>query len=223
MPELWSRFSYGTLADVNKALTANKVVGRLLATLKDSNPECFVEMLVGGLKALAWADLSNTTPYPVGSILYHAAPTPPTRFLVADGSLQSRATYNKLFAVIGTRYGAGDGSSTFQLPDLRTSFARGYHPSRDDFGVPRKGSALAAEIVQKLNSDNTTNAGLWLHLEETEAGTTTKLSTYNQSHLTRIATDGSTLQPVSVSDTLERTLHNLIPPYLPLLPCICYK
>jgi microcystin-dependent protein len=45
--------------------------------------------------------------------------TPPTGFLLEDGSAVSRTTYSALFAVIGTTYGAGDGSTTFNLPDSR--------------------------------------------------------------------------------------------------------
>jgi len=62
---------------------------------------------------------------PVGEIIATGSTTPPTGFLYADGSAVSRTQYSDLFAVIGTTYGAGDGSTTFNLPNLKGVFARG--------------------------------------------------------------------------------------------------
>lgn len=62
---------------------------------------------------------------PVGSIIATGSLTPPTGYLYANGSAVSRTTYSELFKVIGTTYGTGDGSTTFNLPDLRGVFARG--------------------------------------------------------------------------------------------------
>ena len=52
--------------------------------------------------------------------------TVPSSFLLCDGRAVSRTTYKELFDVIGTLYGAGNGSTTFNLPDFRGSFLRGY-------------------------------------------------------------------------------------------------
>lgn len=54
----------------------------------------------------------------IGTIYMFGGSTAPEGFLICDGSPVSRATYSDLFDVIGTDYGAGDGSSTFNLPDL---------------------------------------------------------------------------------------------------------
>lgn len=56
---------------------------------------------------------------PTGTIMYSLTLNMGTGWLLADGSEVSRTTYAALFAEIGTRYGAGDGSTTFKLPDLR--------------------------------------------------------------------------------------------------------
>lgn len=53
-----------------------------------------------------------------GSILMFAGTTAPSGYLVCDGSAVSRTTYATLFGIIGTTYGTGDGSTTFNLPDL---------------------------------------------------------------------------------------------------------
>ena len=56
--------------------------------------------------------------------------TPPTGWLKANGSAVSRTAYAALFAVIGTYYGVGDGSTTFNLPELRGEFIRGWDDGR---------------------------------------------------------------------------------------------
>lgn len=65
-----------------------------------------------------------------GSIIYFARNTAPTGYLKANGAAVSRTTYAALFAAIGTTFGAGDGSTTFLLPDLRGEFIRGWADGR---------------------------------------------------------------------------------------------
>ena len=86
------------------------------------------------------------SPFPAGSVIYHAANTPPTGFLKADGSTVSRSTYSDLFAAIGETYGAGDGSTTFLVPDLRGEFMRGWDDSRGVDSGRSFGSAQADEF-----------------------------------------------------------------------------
>lgn len=57
---------------------------------------------------------------PIGAPIPWPLSTPPTNFLLMDGSAQSRSTYAALFAVYGTSFGVGDGTTTFNLPDWRT-------------------------------------------------------------------------------------------------------
>lgn len=56
---------------------------------------------------------------PTASIFATATSTAPTGYLLCDGSAVSRTTYKALFEAIGTAYGAGNGSTTFSVPDLR--------------------------------------------------------------------------------------------------------
>lgn len=58
---------------------------------------------------------------PVGSIFSYSGSTAPNGYLICDGSAISRTDYAKLFSVIGTIYGSGDGSTTFNVPDCRES------------------------------------------------------------------------------------------------------
>ena len=62
---------------------------------------------------------------PTGVVAPFAGSTEPTGWLLCQGQAVSRTTYAALFAVIGTTYGAGDGSTTFNLPDLRSKFPVG--------------------------------------------------------------------------------------------------
>jgi microcystin-dependent protein len=67
---------------------------------------------------------------PTGTIIWYAANTAPTGYLKANGANVSRTTYAALFAAIGTTFGAGNGSTTFTLPDLRGEFIRGWDDGR---------------------------------------------------------------------------------------------
>lgn len=70
---------------------------------------------------------------PVGAQLPFGGSTPPEGWLLCDGSAVSRTDYADLFAVIGTSYGEGDGSTTFNLPDKRGRVSVGVDPSDTDF------------------------------------------------------------------------------------------
>ena len=62
---------------------------------------------------------------PVGVVFAWVTGSAPTGYLLCDGSAVSRSTYAALFALIGTTFGAGDGSTTFNLPDLRRRVVMG--------------------------------------------------------------------------------------------------
>lgn len=65
-----------------------------------------------------------------GAVMYFARTAPPAGWLKANGATVSRALYPELFAAIGTVFGAGDGATTFGLPDLRGEFLRGLDEAR---------------------------------------------------------------------------------------------
>lgn len=72
-----------------------------------------------------WA--APTVAYPIGVIqMYAVGSTAPSGWLICNGAAISRTTYSALFNVIGTTYGDGDGSNTFNLPDLRGRAPIGY-------------------------------------------------------------------------------------------------
>lgn len=67
---------------------------------------------------------------PAGLVAHFARNTAPTGWLKANGAAISRTAYADLFAAVGTTFGAGDGFNTFNLPDLRGEFVRGWDDGR---------------------------------------------------------------------------------------------
>lgn len=100
-----------------------------------------------------------------GTILWYASQDAPPGYLICDGSVISREDYATLFSIIGTAFGAGDGSTTFSLPDLRAKFIRGAGTSGGytaTFGETQEasfGSARAGFVSSIGNYDKTVNTG----------------------------------------------------------------
>ena len=88
---------------------------------------------------------------PSGSVFCRAVATVPTGYLECNGAAVSRTTYSALFAVIGTAYGAGNGSSTFNLPDLRGEFIRGFDNGR---GVDSGRNVATSQGGQNASHDH---------------------------------------------------------------------
>mgnify|MGYP000963741395 FL=1 len=85
---------------------------------------------------------------PSGMVMTFSADYAPAGWLKANGAAVSRTAYAKLFAAIGTRYGAGDGYSTFNLPDLRGEFARFWDDGRG-IDIGRALGSFQSDAVQK--------------------------------------------------------------------------
>ena len=94
--------------------------------------------------------LANAPSQAAGEVSFFAMSSAPTGWLKANGDAVSRTTYAALFTAIGTTFGAGDGSTTFNVPDLRGEFARGWDDSRGvDTG--RAFGSAQADAMQRLN------------------------------------------------------------------------
>ena len=85
---------------------------------------------------------------PAGLVAHFARNSAPTGWLKANGAAVNRTAYADLFAAIGTTFGAGDGINTFNLPDLRGEFVRGWDDSRGVDSSRAFGSAQADELKQ---------------------------------------------------------------------------
>ena len=163
-------------------------------------------------------------PEAIGKIIMFAGNTAPEGTLYCNGAAISRTTYSELFAAIGTTYGAGDGSTTFNVPDLRGRWIVGAnetHAVASDIteGVP--------EITGRL--DTLTGTGAWLI--RTAAGVFRKTDNENTS-----GESGSELQSVkntyrtnsvyfsaSASNAIYGAQNHVTPASVALLPCIIYE
>jgi microcystin-dependent protein len=94
---------------------------------------------------------------PSGGIMAFAMNSAPSGWLAANGSAVSRTLYAALFAAIGTTYGAGDGSTTFALPDLRGYFVRGSGTNSDGTASGTFGAKQTASLLNHTHSGTTNN------------------------------------------------------------------
>ena len=94
---------------------------------------------------------------PSGTIVGYGAGSAPTGWLLCNDAAVSRSTYARLFAVIGTGYGAGDGSSTFNVPDLRDKVPLGKGTNNDTLGTTT-GSAAASSVLASASKTGVTTA-----------------------------------------------------------------
>ncbi|MBS6000320.1 MAG: tail fiber protein [Haemophilus haemolyticus] len=96
----------------------------------------------------------------VGEVAFFARTTQPSGWLKANGAAVSRTTYAALFAAIGTTFGAGDGRSTFNLPDLRGEFVRGLDDGRNVDAGRRLGTAQG-DAIRNITGAFDTSKGSW--------------------------------------------------------------
>lgn len=111
---------------------------------------------------------STTTPASkgVGEVFATASATCPDESILSYGQAISRTTYSDLFAIVGTTYGTGDGSTTFNVPDLRGRTVAG----QDDMGGT-SANRLTDAVSQSLNGDTLGDTGG----EETHTMTSSEL------------------------------------------------
>ena len=132
------------------------VASNLTLTLPAADGSSGQALTTDGSGALAFATIGGV---PVGAVFHFAASTAPTGFLKANGAAVSRTTYAALFAITGTTYGAGDGTTTFNLPDLRGEFIRGWDDSRGIDASRAFGSAQAEGTQLLSHTHSTTVTG----------------------------------------------------------------
>lgn len=95
-----------------------------------------------------------------GTVAYFAAASAPAGWVKANGAAVSRAIYAALFLEIGTIYGVGDGATTFNLPDLRGEFMRGFDDGRGIDSGRAIGTAQAGAIEAHAHNVTTRQFGV---------------------------------------------------------------
>lgn len=98
------------------------------------------------------------TGLPAGTIVQWAGATAPANWLICDGSAVSRSQYQSLFAIIGTTYGSGDGSTTFNLPNFKGRTAYGRDAAQVEFDT--LGEVGGSKTIAKIGDGTSTGYGL---------------------------------------------------------------
>lgn len=93
---------------------------------------------------------------PIGSIAQFGGATAPINWLFCNGQAVSRETYSELFAVIGTTYGQGDGSTTFNLPDYNAISPTGVEPYINQYSVikAKQSIGVLADVTRDITDPN---------------------------------------------------------------------
>jgi microcystin-dependent protein len=117
-----SVFTNNALADSTLTTSSGKLKVNIITSTQLATSSVTANAIADG--AVNQAKTNNSL-IPSGAIMAFAMNGAPTGWLAANGTAVSRTTYSNLFSTIGTTYGAGDGSTTFNLPNLSGIFVRG--------------------------------------------------------------------------------------------------
>ena len=186
----------------NTSITNVKTSGTITAgavTYPKTDGNANQVLKTDGSGNLGWTTVSTT---PSGAIMMFAASSAPSGWLICDGSAVSRSTYSDLFSVIGTTYGSGDGSSTFNLPDFGGKGPMGYKSSNSKFdalnetGGAETHTLTVDEIPAHTHTYDKLDGG-----QHSDAGS----GSYNDYSSTNSRTSGS---------TGGGQAHNILDPYL---------
>lgn len=126
------------------------VSANVTLTLPDSNGDADQFLKTDGSGNLSFATPPTGAYVPTGSVFCMAMTTAPSGYLECDGSAVSRTTYADLFDAIGTTYGSGNGSTTFNVPELRGEFIRGWDNGR---GVDTDRAIASSQAQSTQNLD----------------------------------------------------------------------
>lgn len=117
---------------------------------------------------------------PTGEITMWGTSSAPTGWLIADGSAVSRSTYSALFGVLSTTYGSGDGSTTFNLPNLKGKFPVGRDASQGEFDV------LGETGGGKTNALGVSNLPAHTHTASSSSSSSSTVTDSGHSHTSSV-------------------------------------
>ena len=146
----------------------------------------------------------NVDIIPAGTMQMFAGNTIPAGWLLCDGSAVSRTDYAKLFSAIGTTWGAGDGSTTFNLPNTIGRFAEGAATSGSyhEAGLPNITGDMGNMLGIEANNSNgalfvTSSINTWYVENKTNGGTAQYAFSFNANKSSSIYGSSNTVQPNS--------------------------
>lgn len=129
--------------------------------------------------------LDSAEGVPAGTLIWHLSSTAPSGYIKANGAAISRSTFADLFAAIGTTFGSGNGSTTFNLPDLRGEFLRGWDDGR---GVDSGRSFGSSQLDQMQRiTGNVGSSSLGRDQNRVQAGALSSVSATNRGNGASVA------------------------------------
>jgi microcystin-dependent protein len=160
---------------------------------------------------------------PAGCVMAYLASTSPSGWLICNGDAINRIDYWKLFAVIGTTFGSGDGSTTFNLPDYQGAFLRGTG-SRGSYAGPNLNESqdhatqthnhLATSTVTDPGHNHSTSDAYWSSDYHNSSGSYQGSSSNddnNNALLTRTVTSSTSATGITVATTVDDSTTNVDP------------
>ncbi|MXO72865.1 phage tail protein [Alteraurantiacibacter buctensis] len=141
----------GSVTATGLTMTTARLLGR-----STSGTGAIEEISIGSGLSMSGGTLSATAASTLtGEIKTWPTNSAPAGYLECSGAAVSRTTYSALFAVIGTTFGSGDGSTTFNLPNLRGEFVRGWDNGRGVDSGRAFGSAQSDELEAHTHTYST--------------------------------------------------------------------
>ena len=150
----------------------------------------------------------------VGELKMWPTGTAPTGYLLCNGALVSRTTYAALFAVVGTTYGAGDGSTTFTLPNFKDRMPIG---AGNTYSANTTGGSTDAIVVSHTHTATSVvtdpgHAHSFATGDNGSSGEPLKNGNNDSSYTTNSAVTGITVATTNTATGVSGTNANL-PPY----------
>jgi len=199
------------------SLVGDAITAASAATPADADEFGFFQAVGAALKKITFAALAKLI-YPVGSYLCRASGNVPPGFLACQGQAVSRTTYADLFDVIGTTYGAGNGSTTFNLPDARglVMVGAGAHGALTRAnGTAYNGGTVGASRNDQMQGHKHFNTAISTSASaESGRGITSTNNSTNNDKIGNPSTDGTNGTP--------RTGDETRPAEIAVLVCIKY-
>lgn len=204
----------------NDSVTADKIAANAVGTSEIADASVTSAKIASGVLPAA---------VPTGSVTAYAGATAPSGWVLCDGAAYGRTdgTYSALYAVVGTTYGAGNGTTTFNVPDLRTRVPVGYSATDTDTdpsaGINNALNTLGKAGGSKTHTLLTAEMPLHTHVfnhEHTVAERAVNVSTGTGATALAAsggyaALSGTTAQdPTSTSSRGNDNAHNNLQPYL---------